>query len=213
MSIVEVEPDTTAADILRISSSQTTTAPPRRIVKAAPPKESSKDYLAVDLSSDKVESEESSKQGLRGSSLFADSPVEREIQFETAELLRKERFLTATERQQTKRQEKIKEKRLVGPTATTSDANETPKANPFSRFLSVFSISVHPEHKRPYQMSDSDSTEPLEKRLRPSESANDSARNDDLSDDTPTTPLNSLLLSVVTVAIIATLVVFGLRKR
>ena len=133
---------------------------PRRIVKASMPSPSSSDpNLLATL--------EETKQGELDSSKNADD--------EMAGLSRNERLTTMEQRQRSKREMKLQEKRQQNPPSSSTGAK--PEANPFSRFLSVFSVNSHPEHKRAFE-GDAEIEEPLEKRPRPNdEECSESTKN------------------------------------
>ncbi|ACI65695.1 predicted protein [Phaeodactylum tricornutum CCAP 1055/1] len=96
------------------------------------------------------------------------SSVARELEHEKLEHIKQETIRTATTRQRAKR-EKVMHDRRKNP---TKDNKSSVKANPFSRFLTVFSVEPqHPEHKRGFSKCENDDIhEPFEKRLRASDS-------------------------------------------
>jgi hypothetical protein len=149
----------------------------RRIIKATHPKADAAS-LVVDVSDGAEEKEDELEQDSSGNSHrkhqvishpIGESPsVAREIEQEKAEHSKKERIQTAAERQRAKRDKEMQERR----NNPRKHPEQETKANPMSRFLSVFSISAHPEHKRAFETSPEDKedlNEPSGKRLRPSE--------------------------------------------
>lgn len=86
---------------------------------------------------------------------------------ETAESWRQERQKASEKRAKALREKELQERRKKS-SSQTADAT----ANPFSRFLSVFSVETkHPEHKRSLETEpgDDDLKGPSEKRLKPSD--------------------------------------------
>jgi hypothetical protein len=187
----------------------------RRIIKATHPKADAAS-LVVDVSDvaeekeEKLEEDSSANSHRRHQVLshpIGESPsVAREIEQEKAEHLKKERMQTAAERQRAKRDKEMQERR----SNPRKHSEQETKANPMSRFLSVFSVESHPEHKRAFETSPEDKedlNEPSGKRPRPSETSGG-----DDADKKGTTKF-SASYSAVAVAIAAVVVGVVLRLR
>lgn len=114
--------------------------------------------------------------------------IAREIQQEESEKRKLERFGKTAERRKTLQEKKLEERRKQmtqkqlgssdsNGSATTTNTEASPAANPMSRFLSVFSVEPkYPEHKRKVSdggdtdNDDDDTDRPSEKRLKIDES-------------------------------------------
>jgi thiol:disulfide interchange protein len=183
----------------------------RRIIKATHPKADAVS-LVVDVSDGSDEKEEdledsghSHRKNQVISHQITESPsVAREIEQEKAEHLKKERMQTAAERQRAKRDKEMQERRNNPHKHPEQEA----KANPMSRFLSVFSVEpAHPEHKRAFETSPEDKedlNEPSGKRLRPSETSGDDADKESNK---------KFSVSAIAVAVVAVVVGVVLRFR
>ena len=145
----------------------------RRIVKASTPrtsaavegggnagvKDSGGEYsLASQDPLDLSENEQEKKSVLRGSedqdSGNAEDIVERN---------REERRASLEESRRIKREKQLAQHRRGSPQAHRNNA----KPNPFSKFLSYFSVEPeHPTHKRSFETGDTPLEEPIEKRMR-----------------------------------------------
>jgi hypothetical protein len=162
--------DTSADAIAAQSGRPRSNSNARRIIKATHPKADAAS-LVVDVSDGAEEKEDSHRRHQSISHPIAESPsVAREIEQEKAEHLKKERMQTAAERQRSKRDKEMQERRNNPKKHPEQEA----KANPMSRFLSVFSVDTHPEHKRAFETSPEDKedlNEPSGKRLRASETS------------------------------------------
>ena len=156
---------------------------PRRIVKAAIPSPSSADNLTVspDSMENRTEDDDESKP--------AEDPG------------RQERIQSMEKRHRAKREKMLQEKR-------NNPRSTAPKVepNPFSRFLSVFSVEpAHPEHKRVFE-GDSGIEEPEEKRLRPTDSLDeDEAKEQGIP--------SRLLLAAIAVAVAVVAAIHLKKKR
>jgi hypothetical protein len=157
------------------SAAAASSSAPRRIVKASLPKPASADEAerAVaaaaaashdDDDDDDNEDDENKHHHnyhpdpyLRGAGL--DSPLVREAANETVQHVKQEQIRTSAGLRKIKTDLAMNERRhktasSAAPNGTksaaaTSTASASAKANPFSRFLSVFSVEpAHPEHKR-----------------------------------------------------------------
>jgi hypothetical protein len=180
---------------------------------------------------------------------IAESPsVVREIEQEKLEMIKQERKQSSMESQKAKRESILQQRRKGGgsctpePLATTNDSPQndkdntdnitkptaTPKkaavrANPMSRFLSVFSVEpLHPEHKRMFEKSvDDDGTivEPTEKKRRASDADNalsSSTKDNQTDKDLNTTEDKSSLTSKIlttSAAVAVAAVVVGILVR
>jgi hypothetical protein len=181
----------------------------RRIIKATHPKADAVS-LVVDVSDGSEKEDEpeedsgsSHRRHSANSHQVAESPsVAREIEQEKAELLKKERMQTAAERQRSKRDKDMQERRKNPGKHPEQEA----KANPMSRFLSVFSVEPeHPEHKRAFETSADDKedlNEPSGKRLRPSETSGDDA---DKESDTKFSPSVTALAVAIAAVVVGVL--------
>jgi hypothetical protein len=171
--------DTSADETAAQSGRPRSNSNARRIIKATHPKADS-ESLVVDVSDGSEEKEDELEEDSSGNSHrrnqvishpIAESPsVAREIEQEKAEHLKKERMQTAAERQRAKRDKEMQERR----NNPKKHPEQETKANPMSRFLSVFSVNSHPEHKRAFETSPEDKedlNEPSGKRLRASETS------------------------------------------
>jgi hypothetical protein len=184
----------------------------RRIIKATHPKADGADGSdGAEEKQDEPEEDEDSASSHRRhqviSHAITESPyVAREIEQDKAELLKKERMQTAAERQRAKREKEMQERR----NNPGKHPEQEVKANPMSRFLSVFSVEPkHPEHKRAFETSPEDKEdlkEPSGKRLRPSETSGDDPDKDKESNTKFSVP-------ALAVAIVAVIVGVVLRWR
>ncbi|GKY93093.1 hypothetical protein MPSEU_000277600 [Mayamaea pseudoterrestris] len=197
--------------------------PTRRFVKGTVPQPTSV-HLQVDAATeskeDKDDSDIKERAPLGHYSLGDSSAVRRELVKDDAEASRKNRVKMSKTLQSAKRDKIMKEHRL-----NPKPPRDSPKAHPFSRFLSAFSVAAHPELKRAWKWimpSDmEDCREPEEKRFRVTESALDGA--DEAPDesslpskeegirDSPSTN-RSVLVTTVAVVFIAALIAWIRRK-
>lgn len=165
------------------SASAGATAHPqrRRIVKAAPPpkvehndgtEEVAMTWMNQKKNNDVHYDDEEEGDLKHGRKHRHDSNPIVEDEQEIVEGWREERMKATQNRSKALREKELAERRKNG-TSKTADAS----ANPFSRFLSVFSVEPkHPEHKRSFEGSpdvDEDIKGPSEKRLKASEGGND----------------------------------------
>lgn len=144
--------------------------PARRIVKASTPKTSSSTATASPPAPpvDPKNAQDAAEERNRIPHRLLDTPsVQRELELEKLALIKRERLQSAQDRQRTKREQALQERRHC---RTQPPAPPT-SYNPMSRFLSVFSIAAHPEHKRHYM--DEDQEGPLGKKIRSSDSQDD----------------------------------------
>eukprot|EP00527_Entomoneis_sp_CCMP2396_P007196 CAMPEP_0198146130 /NCGR_PEP_ID=MMETSP1443-20131203/27593_1 /TAXON_ID=186043 /ORGANISM="Entomoneis sp., Strain CCMP2396" /LENGTH=240 /DNA_ID=CAMNT_0043809977 /DNA_START=152 /DNA_END=874 /DNA_ORIENTATION=- len=100
---------------------------------------------------------------------IAESPsVARELELENLEQQKQGRLEEMKNSQRAKREKRLEERRKkdgVGggddDGGAVAEKSNTAQPNPFSRFLSVFSVEPkHPEHKRAYEISADDDPEP-----------------------------------------------------
>jgi hypothetical protein len=170
----------------------------RRIVKASKPHPSSDTDGSLTILTDTDDNVTSGKHGV--TKVIAESPaVARELEQEHTDELRKERLLDMAERLRTKREELLQQRR-TNPKPIDDKALLQP--NPFSRFLSVFSVEpAHPEHKRVFEGGIEDNlNEPVKKRPRPTD-----------LDETWSSPLT--LAVAVAVAAVAVAVFLRLGRK
>lgn len=145
---------------------------------------------------------------------IAESPaVARELQQEMVDSVKEELKQTTNERQRNHRNKTLQERRQLAQPSPSVDANdkENLKANPMSRFLSVFSVEAsQPEHKRPYRSSmKNPGDEPAEKRLRAS--SEDNSPEDKNGVDSQAFTIKSAAVVALVAATVAVLV--GLWNR
>jgi hypothetical protein len=137
--------------------------------------------------------------------------VERELEEEQAEASRQERIQTMEQRQRSKREKAMQQRR----TSNNNEKKTVIQANPFSRFLSVFSVEpAHPEHKRAFE-GDEGIEEPSEKKLRPTDSVDQDEQDEALEENTKSAAFSSstTLLAAMAVAAISVLVAFHMKKK
>ena len=182
----------------------------RRIVKAVKPTPSpggpeispeEKDNLR-----DEEDDNEDSKQRNRRSHL-RDAPIPphespsiaREVELEKLKEQKQERLETMQTNQRLRREKRLDDRRKRNPQdggggdAKNSETSSQVQVNPFSKFLSVFSVEPkYPEHKRSYEVSEDDEPEPSVKKARASLENNDSTGRQSL-----------LLTGAVTAAVLA----------
>jgi hypothetical protein len=155
-------------------SAAASSSAPRRIVKATLPKPASADeaeraVAAAAASHDDEDDDEEDENKhhnnyhpdpyLRGAGL--DSPLVREAVHETVQHVKQEQIrssaglrkiktdLAMNERRHNQKHAAVPNGTKSAAAATSTAASASAKANPFSRFLSVFSVEpAHPEHKR-----------------------------------------------------------------
>lgn len=133
------------------------------------------------------------------------SAVARELDDEQYEESRQERIVTMEKRQRNKREQKMQERRNNPSTTATK---KTTEANPFSRFLSVFSVEpAHPEHKRAFE-GDAEIEEPSGKKLRPSEENDENTTNKSALGGGS----SGILLAAIGVATVAVILAVHLKK-
>jgi len=170
-NVTAEEPATTTAAGMAGEPSQNGAVNPnrRRIIKAAPPKVTS-DTLSPknDIINNKVDLDKDDEvvNGKKKKNFIAglnDDPKE------LAEEWREERLKVNEKRGKALRDKELAERRKQ----STSDTANLSAANPFSRFLSVFSVEpAFPEHKRHLEVNgedDADLKGPVEKRRKPSD--------------------------------------------
>jgi hypothetical protein len=182
---------------------------PRRIVKATHPTKGETALEPIIT----VEAEEDDSKGLERSShsiptpIADQDPVARELVTERYQQNKESRINTAVELQKSKKERIIHERRLH---PENSKTNEGPSANPMSRFLSIFSVDLHPKRKATLTEEELEE-EPSEKRLKSS---------DTIEDDTSTStsgalPISStviMFLSAASVAVIAIILAHRWKK-
>ena len=191
----------------------TKTKPDRRIVKAKV-RDSTPENLQIKNPSGVVDEEDAwDKKGRVSIPHYslADSPVRRELIQEEADSTRNKRIESAKGHQSAKREKIVMERRLhPKPKDTTI---ESPKPNPFSKFISSFSVACkHPEHKRAFQVTPLDKddlAEPMEKRPRADQSLPESPTNDDDGSYQSNLPV---ILTTVAVVVLAFMVAWNRRK-
>ena len=166
----------------RDSTASLTTSPgttTRRIVKAVKPT-FSPDALVLPEGESKKENEDDEdserKRGRRSVPRDLPLPIHespsmaREQELEKMKEQKKERLETMQENQRARREKRLEDRRhrFVNPNEPTiPDGVATVKPNPFSKFLSVFSVEPkYPEHKRSYEVSENDEPEPDIKKPR-----------------------------------------------
>ncbi|KAL7581078.1 hypothetical protein ACA910_005881 [Epithemia clementina (nom. ined.)] len=105
--------------------------------------------------------------------------VTRELELEKLKEQKQERLETMQEYQRARREKRLEERRHRNPggnpnEGSAEEAVAAVKPNPFSKFLSVFSVeSKYPEHKRSYEVSEDDEPEPEIKKPRAAEEEQD----------------------------------------
>jgi hypothetical protein len=204
-------------------------APARRIVKASPPvkldisaptvstagtSSSTRTSTSTSTSSKPLKNTEENEDAHAHVSTLPpvqSSPsVYKEIQQESLEQHRQQRIAETVHHSKDKRTKLQQQNRREQP-----ETNKT-QANPFSRFLSAFSVeSKFPNHKRSYETTPSEvSDEPSEKRFKeeeedsqPPKSSPSSGGGDSASS------WNNLSLFLVAGAVVAVVVALRLRKR
>jgi hypothetical protein len=146
--------------------------PKRRIVKAIPPPPPSTSFSLSPLSShaDIPPNREDDKDD--------DALSEQEI--DPLQLQKEQRRRSAQERQRKLHAQMLQEHRF-----SKKEPSDAPKvvANPMSRFLSVFSIHAHPEHKRRAVVTDDDTALLSPKRPRPMEETDGTETSTEQKDD------------------------------
>jgi hypothetical protein len=199
-------------------------APARRIVKASPPVKldvsaptlstsSSAAGSSTPLKNKKEEEEEDAHVSTLPPAVQSSPSVYKEIQQESLEQHRQQRIAETVHHSKDKRTKLQQQKRREQP-----ETNKT-QANPFSRFLSAFSVeSKFPDHKRSYETTPSEvSDEPLEKRFKEEEDDDSeqakSSPSSGSGGDSSASSLNNLSLFLVAGAVIAVVVALRLRKR
>jgi hypothetical protein len=184
--------------------------PARRIVKASTPQHTFESSQARVPNDDKDDSETKERVPLQPHYSLTDSPIRRERVKEDADSTRMKRIESAKDHQAAKREKILQERRL-----NPKPPSDTPKANPFSRFISAFSVAPkHPEHKRAWQIMPSDKEDllqPEEKRLRASDDNDESIKESESAHD-PTLRKRPVLLTTIAVVVLAALVAWSRRK-
>jgi hypothetical protein len=196
----------------------------RRIVKPAHPVKTS--VLDQEATSPQDAVDDDDDDGYtRGAVNHWESPsIDRERLLESAESQKMEHVRAAQERQKSKREQKQHERHLKSP-KDKRPTTTTPVAsfNPMSRFLSVFSLNSHPEHKRRAVRTDlsvEDGSKPENKRLRLSIGHELDARDPSHGnhggppppDDEPKSS-SPLLVAAAAMAIVAVLAALALRMK
>jgi len=183
----------------------------RRIVKAAHPKPIVDTALIESQPNKQQDDEKDNDKPLDGSwrpipaSVAENSPsIARELDQEMAKKVKQERMQTAAERQRLKREKEKEERRKNQP-----HRQSNVKPNPMSRFLSAFSVQPqHPEHKRCFEKpaEKEEYPEPLEKRLRSSDSSapgeGESTSTSDNTIWTRTTVASAVAVTAIAVAVV-----------
>jgi hypothetical protein len=142
----------------------------RRIIKASHPKGTNGDTYPNGTTNAEEEEEEQvnnhhKKKKQEDDDDDDDDPIEG---------WRNERLKASEKRGKALREKDLQERRKAN--VVNEAANAAP--NPFSRFLSVFSVEPKfPEHKRSYEGEEDKTDMPSEKRLRPSESCGPEGEN------------------------------------
>ena len=190
--------------------------PARRIVKASPP-------VKLDISAPTASTGSTSSKPLKNTNdeeeqdnhVSALPPVQsspsvyKEIQQESLEQHRQQRIAETVHHSKDKRTKLQQQKRREQP-----ETNKT-QANPFSRFLSAFSVeSKFPSHKRSYETTPSEvSDEPLEKRFKEEEDSQQAKSSPSSGGGDSASSWNNLSLLLVAGAVAAVVVALRLRKR
>lgn len=191
--------------------------PARRIVKASPP-------VKLDTTAQTASTGSTSSKPLKNTKdeevednhvstlppVQSSPSVYKENQQESLEQHRQQRIAETVHHSKDKRTKLQQQKRREQP-----ETNKT-QANPFSRFLSAFSVeSKFPNHKRSYETTASEvSDEPLEKRFKEEEEDSQQAKSSPSSEGGDSaSSWNNLSLLLVAGAVAAVVVALRLRKR
>mmetsp|Transcript_3347 Transcript_3347/g.6995 ORF Transcript_3347/g.6995 Transcript_3347/m.6995 type:complete len:255 (+) Transcript_3347:137-901(+) len=156
---------------------------------------------------------------------IAESPsVARELELEKMEQQKQGRLEEMKSSQRAKRDKRLDERRkkhgtqhqnfLSAGNGNDETTSSGVQANPFSRFLSAFSVQpAHPEHKRPYPQGSSESFDGMEPTVKKPRSEKDNGDNVDglASSKFSWTGNNHLAMAGSVVAVVAVAVGFWLR--
>jgi hypothetical protein len=192
----------------------------RRIIKAAVPQKAAAGTVTVDSKATEKETQDPTTKH-RSTQMHESRSITREAIKEHADssVRMSSQAESAMKLQSSKREKKLQQRRL-----NPKPQTPTPKANPFSRFISAFSVlPKFPEHKRPFQSSPADKEElmqPEGKRLRASNSTV-SDTEEPKSKETMTktdsshhpVPSITFVASAVTVAVVAILLTLRWRRN
>ena len=131
----------------------------RRIVKATPPRSGSPPVSTTPVKQAPSEDDHPhSKQHHLPAVLSPKASTE--LLEESMEQSKTKRLEKLSRDQKSKRTQKLNERRKNNNTGNDSQKKETTQANPFSKFLKIFSVdAAYPEHKRPYEEGDVDREE------------------------------------------------------
>jgi hypothetical protein len=191
--------------------------PARRIVKASPPVklDISAPTLSIRSSTGSKPLKNTNDEEQEDTHVPTLPPVQsspsvyKEIQQESLEQHRQQRIAETVHHSKDKRTKLQQQKRRE-----QSETNKT-QANPFSRFLSAFSVeSKFPSHKRSYETTPSEvSDEPSEKRFKEEEDSEQAKSSPSSGDGDLASSWSNLSLLLVTGAVVAVVVALRLRKR
>ena len=137
----------------------------RRIIKATPPSPAGATPTAATTPVKEIPEEEEHphKQHLPA---VLSPKASTELLEESIEQSKNQRREKLSREQKSKRNQKLEERRKMGKSGSTDDLQQkkvTSQANPFSKFLKIFSVeAAFPQHKRPYEEGEVDREEAKE---------------------------------------------------
>lgn len=180
----------------------------RRIVKAATPKASETGTNGGAYSYTGPETPTGLKSSNDDEDFVPIGKKNRRDEEDDQEKWRNNRLKTTEKRGKALREKELQARRQ----ANTVNKEANASGNPFSRFLSVFSVeSQHPEHKRSFEASTEDDGEgPSEKRLKPTDPMDISERI--FGGDAPPSLFSSKAFWITTAVTVAVGVAFAVQR-
>lgn len=146
--------------------------------------------------------------------------IARELEQEQYEESRQERIHFTELRQRHKREQHLQKRRTAADQQNSDAKKPTPQPNPFSRFLSVFSVQpAHPEHKRALERDREEATPPSGKKFKPTDEPLGTPDPVDADEEPRTTPFSNYsvpyhtLAAAAAVLVVAVTVAYRAMKR